>query len=147
MSRYVYIRIIAHSSPSQVSPMTCFRRKRMHSILTATISSVSCYLPTIHLIQCPGLSPDSLVQQNKNACLRLQQKFCYKLRSRICHKSRSNIKLYFHSPVYYRFQYFWLVCSSSSASLDSGFLKKSRYTACTAGFSWLNRNVLATSKA
>lgn len=48
--------------------MTCFRRKRMHSILTATISSVSCYLPTIHLIQCPGLSPDSLVQQNKNAC-------------------------------------------------------------------------------
>ena len=80
--------------------MTCFRRKRMYSILTATISSVSCYSPTIHLIQCPGLSPGSLVQQNKNACLRLQQKFCYKLRSRICHKSRSNIKLYFYSPVY-----------------------------------------------
>ena len=45
--------------------MTCFRRKDIPSILTATI-------PFYITVQCSGLAPDSLVQQNKNACLRLQ---------------------------------------------------------------------------
>ena len=60
-----YTGTIAYASPSQVSPMTCFRRKDIPSILTATI-------PFYITVQCPGLAPDSLVQQNKNACLLLQ---------------------------------------------------------------------------
>ena len=44
--------------PSQVSPMTCFRRKDTFSILTAPR----------HEPPCPGLSPVFPVQQNKNAC-------------------------------------------------------------------------------
>jgi hypothetical protein len=61
----LFHRTIAYVSPSQVSPMTCFRRKDIPSILTATI-------PFYITVQCSGLAPDSLVQQNKNACLRLQ---------------------------------------------------------------------------
>ena len=48
-------------------PVTCFRRKRICSTITATESGPQS-LSRAGPKTCPGFSPDSLVQQNKNAC-------------------------------------------------------------------------------
>ena len=58
-----FVGLLTHMSsdcipPSQVSPMTRFRGKDTFSILTAPR----------HKPPCSGFAPDSLVQQNKNAC-------------------------------------------------------------------------------
>lgn len=63
------------------TPVTCFRSKRMHSMLTATELS-ACALKT-----CTGISPVSLVQLNKIACPSVSSG------SRDCHKSQLFIHL------------------------------------------------------
>lgn len=71
MSRYLFsIQIPLHILRLlSCSPMTCFRRKRMYSILTATARSFIEIIAAMILQPCSGLSPDSLVQQNKITCL------------------------------------------------------------------------------
>ena len=64
---YMFRRIFRQRTPSafpvRCVPVTCFRRKKMCSMLTAQRPA-----PNQCIAPCSGISPDSLVQQNKNTC-------------------------------------------------------------------------------
>ena len=82
------MRVFAFSAKPLQSPMTRFRGKRTHSIITAKESNQAAHTGTVSSKTCQGFSPYSLVQQEQECVSSLFPESG----SRICHKSRINIR-------------------------------------------------------
>ena len=82
------MRVFAFSAKPLQSPMTRFRGKRTHSIITAKESNQTAHAGTVSSKTCQGFSPYSLVQQEQECVSSLFPESG----SRICHKSRINIR-------------------------------------------------------